>query len=107
MAVSLVLQGQSAAARVTMTDAVGQIVICTGTGPMAVYVDADGQPVDAPETCPDCLILSIVALLVAPIDLPRRCRSDQPAVIKATYFRPDWLTWPACARAPPSFVSTI
>ncbi|MBT8152617.1 hypothetical protein KMP13_01635 [Epibacterium ulvae] len=104
LACTLILQGQSAAARVTMTDAAGQIVICTGTGPMTVYVDADGQPVDAPVPCPDCLILSVVALLTSAqvVSPPSALSSgttlpDQDLRVAGTQISPS-------ARAPPKLV---
>lgn len=34
----------------------GQIVLCTGTGPMAVWVDENGAPMEAPHLCPDCAL---------------------------------------------------
>lgn len=34
----------------------GQIVLCTGIGPQAVWVDAEGQPVDVLHLCPDCVL---------------------------------------------------
>jgi hypothetical protein len=39
--------------------AVGQMVICTGTGPVVVHVDAEGQPAEAPHYCPDCALTLI------------------------------------------------
>ncbi len=45
--------------------AVGSIVLCTGTGPVVVTVDADGQPTGHVATCPDC-VMSILAGLDAP-----------------------------------------
>ena len=36
--------------------ATGQMVICTGTGPVVVYIDDEGQPTAAPHICPDCVL---------------------------------------------------
>lgn len=36
--------------------ATGQLVLCTGTGPMVVYVDADNKPTSAPVLCPDAAL---------------------------------------------------
>ena len=36
--------------------AVGEIVICTGHGPVTIAVDADGQPTQANHLCPDCVV---------------------------------------------------
>lgn len=43
----------------------GSIVLCTGSGPVTVPVDADGQPVGHVTTCPDC-VMSVLAGLDAP-----------------------------------------
>jgi len=62
----MVLTSQSmAVARGAAMDAKGQIVLCTGTGPLTVYVDEDGQPVGRPHICPDCA-LHVFAAIAAP-----------------------------------------
>ena len=38
------------------------MVICTGSGPLMVYVDADGNPVQAPHICPDCVLNLLAAI---------------------------------------------
>jgi len=38
------------------TSAAGAIVLCTGTGPLSVQVDADGQPIGPLHICPDCAL---------------------------------------------------
>ncbi|AFO92101.1 hypothetical protein D1822_11820 [Phaeobacter inhibens] len=53
LTVLMALTGISAQAG--MRDAAGQMVICTGTGPVMVYIDSDGQPVSPPMECPECL----------------------------------------------------
>lgn len=58
----LALTAQSmAVARGTAMSA-GQIVLCTGTGPVVVDVDKDGQPVDPAHICPECAVSELVAL---------------------------------------------
>lgn len=47
---SLTFGGARGAAR-----PIGQIVLCTGTGPVSVPVDANGQPTGPSHLCPDCL----------------------------------------------------
>ena len=47
----------------------GSIVLCTGTGPVVVAVDADGQPTGHVATCPDC-VLSILAAPDVPAAAP-------------------------------------
>ncbi len=38
------------------TQVAGTMVLCTGTGPLAVAVDADGQPTGPTHVCPDCAL---------------------------------------------------
>lgn len=50
----LVLTGHSMAiARGHIETIAGRIVICSGSDVVMVYVDAEGQPVGAPQYCPD------------------------------------------------------
>lgn len=53
---------QSAAVARAMPGPDGQMVICTGAGPVMVYTDANGEPVGAPHICPDYALSLIVAL---------------------------------------------
>ncbi len=62
LAAIIVLTAQSAAIARTMPDATGQMVICTGTGPLMVYMDENGEPTGAPHICPDYGLSLIVAL---------------------------------------------
>ena len=54
------------ASAMAMRDAAGQMVICTGTGPVTIYVDAEGRPAAPPHPCPDCISLTLDAGLAAP-----------------------------------------
>ena len=63
----ILLTAQSAALARTMADATGQIVICTGTGPMIVYMDEQGEPTGPPQICPEYALSLIVALTQADI----------------------------------------
>jgi len=88
-----IARGQSGAA--------GSIVLCTGTGPISVLVDGDGQPIGPVHICPDCalslfaavaserpsLCLPLVAFAATPppppatatpFQLPRRPRARAP-----------------------------
>ncbi|SLN59071.1 hypothetical protein PEL8287_03184 [Roseovarius litorisediminis] len=47
----------------------GQMVLCTGTGPVTVLVDAQGQPTGAVHICPD-YALALFAALDSPAALP-------------------------------------
>ncbi|WP_293576819.1 hypothetical protein [Phaeobacter sp.] len=42
-----------------MRDATGQMVICTGSGPVMVYIDSDGAPTSPPSDCPECLTFAV------------------------------------------------
>ena len=59
----LALTGQTMAVARGATDAHGQMIICTGHGPVAVWVDGDGQPTDAPHVCPDCIAQALTGIL--------------------------------------------
>lgn len=69
----MALTSQSmAVARGMAMDATGQIVLCTGTGPVSVYVDDNGQPTAPPHICPDCalhLLAAVAAPDIAPVPL--------------------------------------
>jgi hypothetical protein len=55
LAAALLLTGHSAAASRFDRDATGQVILCTGSGPVTVYVDENGTPTGAPHICPDCI----------------------------------------------------
>lgn len=73
LAALITLTGLSLASGRGMSRAAGQIVLCTGQGPIAVWVDADGQPVDRTALCPD----QTLALLGA-LDIPAAETGFQP-----------------------------
>ena len=69
--------------------ATDQMVICSGTGTMVVYVDADGQPTHAPHLCAECV------LMLAPTD------ADAPLLLTRTLPHTKPTPPPAFAAAPP------
>lgn len=87
LSLSLALTGLYAAQMRAAPDATGQIVLCTGTGPVTVYVDDEGQPTRPPHHCPDCVIHLLVAL-----EGPEQQRLAPQA--------PDRAPAPAAANAP-------
>ena len=95
------LTAHSAGAMRGMQDATGQMVICSGSGPVVISVDADGQPARAPGNCPDCIALGMDALApVSHMQLALRrpqgnARPLTPARIQSR------MPLRACARAPP------
>jgi len=50
--------------------AAGEIVLCRGQGPVAVPIDARGNPTGAPHLCADCLSELFTASIAAPAALP-------------------------------------
>lgn len=66
----LVLTGQSVAASRGVDAAVGQMVLCTGKGPVIVYMDENGQPTKPPHFCPEFALTLLGAIAVAQPGLP-------------------------------------
>ncbi|MBI6630160.1 hypothetical protein [Pontibaca salina] len=58
----LVLTSQSLAVARVSPAPVGQMELCTGTGPVMVYFDENGEPSGAPHFCPEGALSLIVAL---------------------------------------------
>lgn len=56
MALVMVLTSVATAMGQMRAAAIGEMVLCTGHGPRIVQVDAEGQPVQARTTCPDCVL---------------------------------------------------
>ncbi|WP_245222580.1 hypothetical protein [Ruegeria sp. HKCCSP351] len=78
----LVLTGQGLAMSRGMDKAVGQMVLCTGTGPVVVYMDENGQPTAPPHYCPDYAISLLGAVAVAQPALPAAPERAQPAPLR-------------------------
>jgi len=66
--------GTMAVARGQATS-VGTMVLCTGSGPASVPVDAEGKPTGPAHICPDCA-LSLFAAHAAPSPDPVRPVAD-------------------------------
>lgn len=56
LALVLTLTGQSMALARSAPGPAGQMVLCTGNGPVTVLVDSQGQPTGAVHICPDCAL---------------------------------------------------
>jgi hypothetical protein len=94
LALLLVFTAQSMAVARGMAGPAAAVVLCTGTGPVTILTDADGQPVGPAHICPDCtlsLILSVAQdapsaigpmgrtlVLIPDGDLVARARQVQP-----------------------------
>lgn len=61
LALMLALTSQSMAVARGAAAATGQMVLCTGAGPVAIYTDAQGQPTQAPHICPDAALNVVLA----------------------------------------------
>lgn len=83
LAVLLVLTGQSMALMRSAPDPAGQMVLCTGTGPITVLTDENGLPVGQPHICPDCAMSLFAAVLAAPEMPPRPALRSEAAVVRA------------------------
>lgn len=101
LVLAVTLTAHSAGAMRGMRDATGQMVICSGSGPVVVYVDSDGQPARAPHDCPDCIAQGLDALApfqqphpIAPEPMRRIVQSDRARIQSRMPLR-------ASARSPP------
>ncbi|WP_319825668.1 hypothetical protein [Thalassovita sp.] len=104
LALMLALTGQSMAVARGTPSAAGQIILCTGTGPIAVLVDENGQPVGKPHICPDCALSVFAALGDEP---PQIMRPEGRAIalrIETGFHKAAGQPIPAKARGPPSAV---
>lgn len=63
----VVLTGQAAAVAHAAPSPSGRIELCTGSGPVMVYVDENGEPVGDPVFCPDFALSLILALDLPPV----------------------------------------
>lgn len=84
LCVLLALTAQGGVAGQGASVATGQMVICTGTGTLTVYVDAQGQPTAAPHICPDCVL---VFNLASAAPLPALATDASPAAYDRVWHR--------------------
>ena len=85
------LTAQAAAVAHAAPGPSGQIELCNSTGPVMVYVDADGQPIGDPVYCPD-FALSLILSLDAPPVVPLAMVASVARVV------PDVIAWDAVSR---------
>ena len=84
-----------------MRDATGQMVICTGTGAVTIYVDDDGQPAAPPHPCTECISPTQDAALVQSAPLPKPAPQIRSQVAAVDFSAPTALLRAWQARAPP------
>lgn len=104
LALMLALTSQSMAVARGASAATGQMVLCTGTGPVAVYVDAQGQPTSAPHICPDSAFNVLFELRPPVLEAPTRLVVFVQAANVAQFVLPAGRSFHPPARAPPSVV---
>ena len=104
LVVLVAFTAQSAALARTMPDAAGHMVLCTGTGPVMVYFDENGEPTAPPQLCPEFALSLIVALAIDEVAFDAlggwQAQTSNAVVTRRSVLR---LGAPN-ARAPPVFV---
>ncbi len=78
----VILTGMGVAESRGMDRAVGQMVLCTGNGPVMVYVDEDGQPTRAPHYCPDYALSLLGAVHPDQASLPQAPAKTVPELLR-------------------------
>ncbi len=102
LSLMLVLTSGAMAVARGQATAAGSVVLCTGAGPVAIQVDAQGQPTGPVHICPDCALSLLDAAATGPdspsVDLAAT-PLDRPAPSAET---PQTHAPNAQARAPPA-----
>jgi len=100
-ALLVALTGQSLAVARGASDVAGQIEICSGSGPVMIYVDADGQPVAAPRYCPEAALSLLATVWVSSAQpaMPQGAARSVQIPVRALEPRPSGQR--PKARAPP------
>jgi hypothetical protein len=100
----LALTSQSMAVARGANAATGQIVLCTGAGPVAVYVDATGAPTRTPRICPDSALNILFETEGLVLHAPERLlRFSAPDCVAACQIAGAGIVTPP-SRAPPVLI---
>ena len=102
LAMMLAPTGQSMAVARGMPGASGQMVICTGSGPVMISVDANGQPVGAAHICPEAALGLIQTAFDSPAPAAHKAASSVRLVALVPLAKAGRFTVAAQARAPPA-----
>lgn len=102
LALAVTLTGHAAASMSGSRDAAGQMVICSGTGPVVVYVDDQGQPTTAPHFCPDCVMQLLDAPVAPDLHAWQFYGGQEIETAEAAPARAHRIRLQAVARAPPA-----
>jgi hypothetical protein len=100
----LTLTGHSMAIARGMPGAAGYMELCTGTGPVMVAVDSQGEPTGAAHICPEFSLMLMEMVATPPVlAVPITLRTESISVSEFTYG--DFVTViRATARAPPAVI---
>ncbi len=100
----LVLTSQSMAVARGAPGPAGQVELCTGTGPVMVYVDETGEPVSAPHHCPDCALCLLLHVAEPDVSLGPAPACHRLFPVRAD-LQSDGVILPRCtARGPPPII---
>jgi len=101
LAFVLTLTAQGMALSRTAPDPTGRMVLCTGTGPVTVLIDSQGQPTGAMHICPDCALSLFQIASGDTADLLRPTSWKPAQSIDFIVEKSDLTRLPARARGPP------
>lgn len=104
LALLLVFTAQSMAVARGIQGVGGAVVLCTGSGPVTILTDSEGQPVGPTHICPECTLSLIVASAQADVALSHPMGRAETLVIP---YHADTLTQrsqPFSARDPPAAI---
>jgi hypothetical protein len=104
LALLLVLTTQSMARMRMMPGIGGEMVLCTGTGPITVLTDENGKPVGPPHICPDCAMTFMAAVPMMPAMPARPATRGEAAALRAPAL-PVQVAQVAYAARDPPFLS--
>lgn len=104
LALLLAFTGQTMAMVRTAPAPVGEMVLCTGAGPVTVQIGADGQPTDgAPRhLCQDCALHFFTAVLPPVQDEGPAPRIVRPSSVREALASNVPVTRRPTARGPPA-----
>jgi len=101
LAIILAFTSQTMAVARGASAATGQMVLCTGTGTVSVYTDAQGQPTGAPHFCPDCALNAVLGGSARLLDAPFVMARLGPYVVFSVAHAPTLPRLVPPSRAPP------
>lgn len=101
LALMLALTGQAMAVARGASSPSGQMVICSGNGPLMLSVDENGQPTGPPHVCPEYALSVIAATSDVPQSPIRPIGRKSALKFETARFSSPVFFIHASARAPP------